>query len=64
VSGRLEDLLQIRPDLLGRPQVVELQRGHGGDHHQRVVKVVRDAAREPPDRLHLLRLAQLLLALA
>ena len=31
------------------------------DHHEQVVEVVGDAAREPADRLHLLRLAQLLL---
>ena len=34
------------------------------DHRQQVVEVVRDAAGEPADRLHLLRLAELLLALA
>ena len=33
------------------------------DHRQQVVEVVRDAAGEPADRLHLLRLAQLLLEL-
>ena len=36
-----------------------------GDHrHQQVVEVVRDAARELPDRLQLLRLPQLLLGLS
>ena len=34
------------------------------DGHQQVVEVVRDAAGEPADRLHLLRLPQLLLTLA
>ena len=31
------------------------------DHAQHIVEVVRDAAREPPDRIHLLGLQQLLL---
>ena len=35
-----------------------------GDGGQRVVEVVRDAAREPADRLHLLRLPELILELA
>ena len=33
------------------------------DGHEQVVEIVRDAAGEPADRLHLLRLAQLLVAL-
>ena len=32
------------------------------DDHERVVEVVGDAAGEPADRVHLLRLAQLLIA--
>ena len=34
-----------------------------GDRGQRVVQVVRDAAREPADRFHLLRLPELILEL-
>ena len=37
------------------------QRRVAGDDRQQVVEVVRDAAREAPDRLHALRLLQLLL---
>ena len=38
--------------------------GVAADHGQEVVEVVGDAAGEPPDRLELLRLPQLLLELA
>ncbi|KZB98978.1 hypothetical protein AU375_04781 [Methylobacterium radiotolerans] len=44
---------------LAHPGLHELQRA--GDAGEQVVEVVGDAARELPDRLHLLRLAQLLL---
>ena len=40
---------------------VEDEAAAAEDRGQEVVEVVRDAAGEPPDRLHLLRLAQLLL---
>jgi len=48
-------------DRLLRPEPREDELGPSRDHGQEVVEVVRDAAREPPDGLHLLRLAQLLL---
>ncbi len=44
--------------VLGR-QLFEREVAPSGDDGQEVVEVVRDAARELPDRLHLLRLGQL-----
>ena len=41
-----------------RADVAQRQRQAAGDRRQQVVEVVRDAAREPADRLHLLRLPQ------
>src|SRR5208282_1307022 len=40
-------------------ETLEQKLGVAGDHHQQVVKVVRDAAGEAADRFHLLRLTQL-----
>jgi len=40
------------------PDVAQRQRQAAGDRGQQVVEVVRHAAREPADRLHLLRLPQ------
>ena len=40
------------------PHLLLEQRGVAGDHRQQVVEVVRDAAGEAPDRLHLLRLLE------
>ena len=48
--------------LVGR-HLLEQPAGLPANHHEQVVEVVRDAAREPADRLHLLRLAELLLEL-
>ena len=48
--------------VLGHPG--QHQIGHAVDHRQQVVEVVRDAAGEAADDLHLLRLLQLLLELA
>ena len=45
-----------------RGQLVEQQLGVAVDDREQVVEVVRDAAGQPADRFHLLRLAQLLLA--
>ena len=50
--------------LVSRREVLHEHLGVAVDGHQQVVEVVRDAAGEPADRFHLLRLAQLLLALA
>ena len=61
--GRLPDLARVRPAAvlaLQRAQQ-EIAEPHDDRHH--VVEVVGDAAGEPPDRLHLLRLAHLLLGL-
>ena len=54
--GDLAELLAARRVGLGE-QDLRVARDHG----QQVVEVVRDAAGEPPDRLHLLRLAEPLL---
>ena len=56
------DVLDARPQLaLGRQLAGDhVARAH--DDGEQVVEVVRDAARERPDRLHLLRLTELLLA--
>src|SRR5208282_2952926 len=40
-------------------ETLEQKLGVAGDHHQQVVKVVRDAAGEAADRFHFLRLTQL-----
>jgi hypothetical protein len=53
------DLLDIGAQRVLRPQAARDQRGVTQDHRQQVVEVVRDAAGELPDRIHLLRLAQL-----
>ena len=60
--GGGRDLVELG---LGRAVAAFEQRlGVAADHGQEVVEVVGDAAGEPPDRLELLRLAQLLLELA
>ena len=55
---------RIEQALDARIVVADAARGHvdvAEDDGQHVVEVVRDAARQPADRLHLLRLAQRLL---
>ena len=47
------DLLQLLAAVAGEQDL-----GVAGDHGQEVVEVVRDAAGEPPDRLHLLRVRE------
>ena len=60
---RLEDLLCIGAPLVSLVEVLHEHLRVAVDGHQQIVEVVRDAAGEPADRLHLLRLPQLLLAL-
>ena len=43
--------------------LLEQPAGLPADHHQQIVEVVRDAAGEPADRFHLLRLTELLFEL-
>jgi hypothetical protein len=62
-GGTLSRALHLEHVLAHRGAVVELRERElavAHDRRQQVVEVVGDAAREPPDRLHLLRLAQLL----
>jgi hypothetical protein len=59
--GRLIDRLHDRSELLVAAEHVGQELGHPDDDREDVVEVVRDAAGELADRLHLLRLAQLAL---
>ncbi len=56
--ARLLDLLGVTPEALVLLAGDE-ELGVAADRGQEVVEVVCDAAREPADRLHLLRLAEL-----
>ena len=58
------DLLDVRAARIAGVEAVEEQVRVAEDRGQHVVEVVRDAAGEAADRLHLLRLAQLHLARA
>ena len=60
----MEDHIQQVGRLAAGPGLVAHELGRAEDHRQQVVEVVGDAAGELPDRLHLLRLAQLAFALA
>ena len=62
--GVLLDLHDVLEGRIGRPVVGEQQVGVADDRLQHVVEVVRDAAGELADRVHLLRLGELLLDLA
>ena len=57
--GRVGDLADLVAVL--RVGAREQDLGVAGDHRQQVVEVVRDAAGQPADRLHLLRLGEALL---
>ena len=60
LAGEARRLARGAGDLLQLLAAVarEQDLGVAGDHRQQVVEVVRDAAREPPDRLHLLRVRE------
>ena len=58
LSG-LVDLHEAGPQRIARAQLAEQQLAVAVDHRQQVVEVVRHAARQPPDRFHLLRLLEL-----
>ena len=60
-SRRLSDLLNVVAHRLAWLQVREQQIAVAQDDGQQVVEVVGHAAGKPPDRLHLLRLTQLVL---
>ena len=62
--GRLLDLHDVLEGRIGRPVIGEQQVGIADDRRQHVVEVMRDAAGKLSDRLHLLRLRELLLQLA
>ena len=62
--GVLLDLHDVREGRVGRPVVGEQEVGEADDRLQHVVEVVRDAAGELADRLHLLGLRELRLELA
>ena len=55
--GGLPDMLYIRPDVVVADRAVE-KLGGAEDHRHLVVRLVRDAAREPPHRLQAFRLPQ------
>ena len=59
--GVLLDLHDVLEGRIGRPVVGEQQIGIADDRGQHVVEVVRDAAGELADRLHLLALREILL---
>ncbi len=63
VRGRAHER-GVAVDRVLRPQPRQDHLGAPRDDGEQVVEVVRDAAREPADRLHLLGLAELLLELA
>ena len=62
-SGRalagLLDLVELEPDVASFVDTLEREAGESEDGGQQVVEVVRDAAGEPADRFHLLRLLEL-----
>ena len=60
--GGALDLLDVGAARIAGVEAVEDQVGVAEDGREHVVEVVRDAAGEPADRFHLLRLAQLRLA--
>ena len=62
--GVLLDLHDVLEGRIGRAVVGQQEVRVADDGLQHVVEVVRDPARELPDRLHLLRLGELLLELA
>ena len=59
--GGAHDVLHLAQARVVRVEAPAQQLAVAHDHREQVVEVVGDAAREPADRLHLLRLAQLLL---
>src|SRR5207249_10303289 len=61
---RLVDLERVRAPRIGRLERADEQVGVAADRGQEVVEVVRDPAGQAADRLHLLRLAQLLVSRA
>ena len=58
------DLLDFPPHRVAVADSLLQELAVAGDRRQQVVEIVGDAARQPPHRFHLLRLAELLLALA
>ena len=58
--GGLADLVRVAAEALV-VEALDQELAVAGDGRQQVVEVVGDATRQPPDRLHLLRLPQLLL---
>ena len=58
--GGAGDFLRGPAQVRFGPETLQQKFGVSGNHHQQIVEVVRDAARQPADGLHLLRLAQLL----
>ena len=59
----VQDLVDLRGHRRILLDAVRHQLGVAANRRQQVVEVVRDAAGEPADRLHLLRLAQLIFEL-
>ncbi len=59
--GILLDLHNVLEGRIGRPVIGEQQIGIADDRGQHIVEVMRDAARELADRLHLLRLREIFL---
>ena len=63
VAG-VRDLVEVRAQLVVAADALERERGVAADRGEQVVEVVRDAARELPDGLEPLRLAEALLEAA
>ena len=59
----LANLLDVGPRRMARRHFAERELGVAGNRGQRVVEIVRDPASQPADRLHFLRLPQLILEL-
>ena len=60
--ARVADLLDVSPDRIVGAELLQDQIAVAQDAGEQVVEVVGDPARQLPDGLHLLRVAQLLLA--
>ena len=59
--GGAPNLLDVGPRRMIRRHLAERELGVAGDRRQRIVEIVGDAARQPPNRFHLLRLPELIL---
>ena len=61
--GSLLDLLAACMERIARPQLLQHQGGVPFDYGQQIIEIVRHAAGQSADRLHLLRLPQMVFEL-